>query len=87
MIPTSPQYIWRRYSQGFAEQPRNKLAEHVVDFSEDGWLRMDWIEETYRTFEINLFEWASVRYEALSFGWGYRAWAMGLIELGLTRSV
>ena len=48
---------------------------------------MDWIEETYRTFEINLFEWASVRYEALSFGWGYRAWAMGLIELGLTRSV
>ena len=45
------------------------------------------IEDTYRTFEINLFEWADARYKALSFGWGHRVWALGLIALGLPRSV
>ena len=43
--------------------------------------------DTYRTFKINLFEWASARYEALSFRWGYRVWALGLIALGLPWSV
>ena len=29
-------YVWHRYSQGFAELPRNNVVEHIRYFSRNG---------------------------------------------------